>query len=65
MDVVIRAGCCVSAGVCDNISSIVVDVAASDYFEEPDTQEAQRLFGDIVNTLNVSVSVCVCVCVCV
>lgn len=61
MDVVVRAGCCVSAGVCDNISSIAVDISASDYFEEPDTQEAQRLFGDIVNTLNVSVCGCLCV----
>lgn len=41
--------------MCDNITSIVVEVAASDYFEEPDTQEAQHLFGEILSTLNVSV----------
>ncbi|XP_047442039.1 F-box only protein 41-like [Mugil cephalus] len=39
--------------VCDNIRSIVVQVSASDYFEKPDTEEAQRLFGEILNTLQV------------
>ncbi|KAM3857460.1 F-box only protein 41-like [Diretmus argenteus] len=37
--------------MCVNIRSIVVDVAVTDYFEEPDTQEAQTLFAEIVNTL--------------
>ncbi|KAI3375796.1 hypothetical protein L3Q82_003740 [Scortum barcoo] len=37
--------------MCDNIRSIVVEVAVSDYFEEPDTQEAQHLFGEILTTL--------------
>ncbi|KAM7376841.1 hypothetical protein PAMA_013553 [Pampus argenteus] len=37
--------------VCNNIRSITVDISVADYFEEPDTQEAQRLFGEIVNTL--------------
>ncbi|XP_035531043.1 F-box only protein 41-like [Morone saxatilis] len=39
--------------VCDNIRAITVEVAVSDYFEEPDTQEAQQLFGEIVTTLKV------------
>ncbi|XP_043954350.1 F-box only protein 41-like isoform X3 [Gambusia affinis] len=40
-------------GVCSNIRSIVVDVSVSDYFEEPDTQEAKHLFGEILSTLKV------------
>ncbi|XP_068569164.1 F-box only protein 41-like [Cebidichthys violaceus] len=39
--------------MCGNIRSIMVEVAVSDYFEEPDTQEAQHLFGEILNTLKV------------
>ncbi|XP_029283562.1 F-box only protein 41-like [Cottoperca gobio] len=39
--------------VCENIRCITVEVAVSDYFEEPDTQEAQHLFGEILNTLKV------------
>ncbi|KAK2899477.1 F-box only protein 41-like [Channa argus] len=39
--------------MCDNIRSIVVEVSAADYFEEPDTQEAQHLFGEILGTLKV------------
>ncbi|XP_017165853.1 F-box only protein 41-like [Poecilia reticulata] len=39
--------------VCSNIRSIVVDVSVSDYFEEPDTQEAKHLFGEILSTLKV------------
>ncbi|XP_030018211.1 F-box only protein 41-like [Sphaeramia orbicularis] len=39
--------------VCANIRSIVVQVSAADYFEEPDTQEAQHLFGEILSTLKV------------
>lgn len=42
------------AGVCSSIRSIVVDVSVSDYFEEPDTQEAKHLFGEILSTLKVS-----------
>ncbi|KAG7215163.1 hypothetical protein INR49_006909 [Caranx melampygus] len=34
-------------------TSIVVEVSVSDYFEEPDTQEAQHLFGEILCTLKV------------
>lgn len=45
----------VSAGTCGNIRAIIVEVSASDYFEEPDTQEAQQLFGEILATLQVSV----------
>ncbi|KAM4714022.1 F-box only protein 41 isoform 2-T4 [Anableps anableps] len=39
--------------VCSNIRSIVVDISVSDYFEEPDTQEAKHLFGEILSTLKV------------
>ncbi|XP_035986090.1 F-box only protein 41-like [Fundulus heteroclitus] len=39
--------------VCSNIRSIVVDISVSDYFEEPDTQEAIHLFGEILSTLKV------------
>ncbi|KAF1381030.1 hypothetical protein PFLUV_G00170190 [Perca fluviatilis] len=39
--------------VCENIRSITVEVCVADYFEEPDTQEAQHLFGEIINTLMV------------
>uniref|UniRef100_A0A3Q1G4U5 F-box protein 41 n=1 Tax=Acanthochromis polyacanthus TaxID=80966 RepID=A0A3Q1G4U5_9TELE len=39
--------------VCDNIRSIVVEVSPSDYFEDPDSQEAQHLFGEIISTLQV------------
>uniref|UniRef100_A0A096MDZ5 Uncharacterized protein n=1 Tax=Poecilia formosa TaxID=48698 RepID=A0A096MDZ5_POEFO len=39
--------------VCSNIRSIVVAVSVSDYFEEPDTQEAKHLFGEILSTLKV------------
>ncbi|XP_076580932.1 F-box only protein 41-like isoform X2 [Chaetodon auriga] len=38
---------------CDNIRSITVEISASDYFEDPDTQEAQHLFGEILTTLKV------------
>ncbi|KAL4008059.1 hypothetical protein ACER0C_001911 [Sarotherodon galilaeus] len=38
---------------CENIRSIIVEVSASDYFEEPDTEEAQHLFGEILSTLKV------------
>ncbi|MEQ2255176.1 hypothetical protein ILYODFUR_011102 [Ilyodon furcidens] len=39
--------------VCSDIRSILVDISVSDYFEEPDTQEAQHLFGEILSTLKV------------
>ncbi|MEQ2201420.1 hypothetical protein XENOCAPTIV_012121, partial [Xenoophorus captivus] len=39
------------AGVCTEIRSILVDISVSDYFEEPDTQEAKHLFGEILTTL--------------
>ncbi|KAM7366694.1 hypothetical protein PAMP_016109 [Pampus punctatissimus] len=42
-----------AVGVCNNIRSIIIDVSVADYFEEPDTQEAQHLFGEIINTLKV------------
>uniref|UniRef100_UPI0037E81B1E F-box only protein 41-like n=1 Tax=Semicossyphus pulcher TaxID=241346 RepID=UPI0037E81B1E len=39
--------------MCKNITSVVVEVSVSDYFEEPDTEEAQHLFGEILTTLEV------------
>ncbi|KAF3837574.1 hypothetical protein F7725_005038, partial [Dissostichus mawsoni] len=39
--------------VCENIRSMGVEVSVSDYFEEPDSQEAQHLFWEILNTLKV------------
>ncbi|XP_076019065.1 F-box only protein 41-like [Genypterus blacodes] len=39
--------------VCPELRCIVVKVSATDYFEEPNTQEAQHLFGEILNTLKV------------
>ncbi|XP_029382744.1 F-box only protein 41-like [Echeneis naucrates] len=39
--------------VCANIRSIVVEISVADYFEEPDSPEAQRLFGEILATLKV------------
>nr|XP_019950993.1 PREDICTED: F-box only protein 41-like [Paralichthys olivaceus] len=39
--------------VCDNLRSIVVEVSALDYFDEPDTEEARHLFGEILSTLKV------------
>lgn len=49
---------CTCAGECENIRSIIVEVSASDYFEEPDTEEAQHLFGEILSTLKVSYKYC-------
>lgn len=46
---------CVSAGVRANIRCIIVEVSASDYFEEPDSEEAQHLFREILSTLKVCV----------
>uniref|UniRef100_A0A3Q3A7M5 F-box domain-containing protein n=1 Tax=Kryptolebias marmoratus TaxID=37003 RepID=A0A3Q3A7M5_KRYMA len=40
--------------VCSSLRSIRVQVSASDYFEEPETPEAQHLFGEILSTLKVS-----------
>ncbi|XP_056156762.1 F-box only protein 41-like [Lampris incognitus] len=39
--------------VCGKLRSILVEVSVSDYFEDPDTEEAQTLFGDIFATLQV------------
>uniref|UniRef100_A0A8C6M540 F-box protein 41 n=1 Tax=Nothobranchius furzeri TaxID=105023 RepID=A0A8C6M540_NOTFU len=41
---------------CSDIRSIVVEVSASDYFEDPETQEARHLFGEILGTLKVTSS---------
>lgn len=34
-----------------------MEVSAADYFEEPDSEEARRLFGEIFSTLKVSYAV--------
>ncbi|XP_054457899.1 F-box only protein 41-like [Anoplopoma fimbria] len=39
--------------MCANLRSITVEASVSDYFVEPDTQEARHLFGEILNTLKV------------
>ncbi|XP_029932700.1 F-box only protein 41-like [Myripristis murdjan] len=39
--------------VCVNLQAIVVHISVSDYFEEPETQEAQTLFREILSTLKV------------
>lgn len=40
-------------GVCHNLRSMIVKVSPSDYFEEPNSQEAQHLFEEILSTLKV------------
>ncbi|KAM8898570.1 LOW QUALITY PROTEIN: F-box only protein 41-like [Spinachia spinachia] len=40
-------------GACANISSMMVEVDVSDYFEEAESQEARRLFGEILDRLKV------------
>ncbi|KAM9426534.1 F-box only protein 41 [Pholidichthys leucotaenia] len=37
----------------DDIRAIVVEVAVSDYFEDPSSPESQHLFGEILSTLKV------------
>lgn len=42
------------AGVCRNLKSIVVQIGIEDYFEDPNSPEARKLFDEMVNKLQVS-----------
>uniref|UniRef100_A0A672F3W5 Si:ch73-290k24.5 n=1 Tax=Salarias fasciatus TaxID=181472 RepID=A0A672F3W5_SALFA len=39
--------------VCQDLRTLVVQVSASDYFEDPESEEAQQLFREILDTLKV------------
>lgn len=41
------------AGVCRNLKSIVVQIGIEDYFEDPNSPEARKLFDEMVNKLQV------------
>lgn len=43
----------VSPGVCRNLKSIVVQVGIVDYFKEPHSPEARKMFEEMVNKLQV------------
>lgn len=43
-------------GVCRNLKSIVVQIGIEDYFEDPNSPEARKLFDEMVNKLQVTVS---------
>lgn len=40
-------------GVCRNLKSIVVQVGIVDYFKEPHSPEAKKMFEEMVNKLQV------------
>lgn len=40
-------------GICRNLKSIVVQIGIADYFKEPSSPEAQKLFEDMVTKLQV------------
>lgn len=40
-------------GVCRNLKSIVVQIGIEDYFEDPNSPEARKLFDEMVNKLQV------------
>lgn len=40
-------------GICRNLKSIVVQIGIGDYFKEPSSPEAQKLFEDMVTKLQV------------
>lgn len=42
-----------SPGVCRNLKSIVVQVGIVDYFKEPHSPEAKKMFEEMVNKLQV------------
>lgn len=42
-----------SLGICRNLKSIVVQIGIADYFKEPSSPEAQKLFEDMVTKLQV------------
>lgn len=41
-------------GVCRNLKSIVVQIGIEDYFEDPNSPEARKLFDEMVNKLQVN-----------
>lgn len=41
-------------GICRNLKSIVVQIGIADYFKEPSSPEAQKLFEDMITKLQVS-----------
>lgn len=43
----------VPPGVCRNLKSIVVQVGIVDYFKEPHSPEARKMFEEMVNKLQV------------
>lgn len=43
-------------GVCRNLKSIVVQVGIVDYFKEPHSPEAKKMFEEMVNKLQVRVT---------
>lgn len=45
---------CVCVGVCRNLKSIVVQIGIEDYFEDPNSPEARKLFDEMVNKLQVT-----------
>uniref|UniRef100_A0A4W6C1P2 F-box protein 41 n=1 Tax=Lates calcarifer TaxID=8187 RepID=A0A4W6C1P2_LATCA len=44
--------------VCRNLKSIVVQIGIEDYFEDPNSPEARKLFDEMVNKLQVTAPVC-------
>lgn len=44
---------CLCPGICRNLKSIVVQIGIADYFKEPSSPEAQKLFEDMVTKLQV------------
>lgn len=44
---------CLRPGICRNLKSIVVQIGIADYFKEPSSPEAQKLFEDMVTKLQV------------
>ncbi|XP_049901465.1 F-box only protein 41 isoform X1 [Epinephelus moara] len=44
--------------VCRNLKSIVVQIGIEDYFEDPNSPEARKLFDEMVNKLQVTAPLC-------
>lgn len=42
-----------NVGVCRSLKSIVVQIGIEDYFEDPNSPEARKLFDEMVNKLQV------------
>uniref|UniRef100_I3KLZ3 F-box protein 41 n=1 Tax=Oreochromis niloticus TaxID=8128 RepID=I3KLZ3_ORENI len=47
--------------VCRNLKSIVVQIGIEDYFEDPNSPEARKLFDEMVNKLQVTAPLCLTV----